>query len=78
MMDWIFEKLIQLCILLLLILLVGQLISVYKNVENCSRWETKIVHQDAWTQYVWSGKIMVPIYHAARDYNQEVCVERKK
>lgn len=45
--------------------------------EHCAKWEYKMVHQNAWTQFIWSGKTMIPIYHAARDVDRKVCVQPK-
>ena len=61
------------------ILLIGILIFVaYQNNKCCERFESKIVHQEAWTQWVSNGKTMSPIYHPAGNYNKKVCVEPKK
>jgi len=61
--------------LLLLVLLFHD---VYETNKRCGRWETKIVHQNAYTTWVYSGKVMTPIYHPAGDYERSVCVEVKQ
>lgn len=51
---------------------VFQIIEIHRH---CARWESKIVYQEAWTQYVLVGKVMTPIYHAAGNYQMTVCTE---
>lgn len=49
-----------------------------REAANCAKWEMRLVRQAAWTQYMWSGKVMVPIYHPARDVEWRVCVEPRE
>ena len=65
-----------------LILILGSIIwNAIETEKHCARWENKIVHQDAYTQFIPQtvGKIttMTPIYHSAREVEQRVCVEPK-
>lgn len=53
------------------------LFSSYQEDKNCARWEKKMVHQKAYTSFIWTGKIMVPIHHSDSNYLQDVCVEAK-
>lgn len=77
MFDWFMENLVSI-VTLFLVLVVGVIVwQVVETVKHCSRWEERVVHQEAYTQYVWTGKLMVPIYHPAGDYNRSVCVEPK-
>ena len=45
--------------------------------KNCAKYEYKIVHQEAWTQFIWMGKFMSTIHHPAGDYYQNVCTQSK-
>lgn len=45
--------------------------------KHCAKWENKIVHQRAYTTYMWSGKVMIPIHHPARNYERRVCTQPK-
>jgi hypothetical protein len=79
--DWIFLLMIVLTLLLLIGLPAALIFRDYQLNKNCAMWQDKIVHQDAYTQFIpmWSGKMMfmMPIYHAAGDYQQSVCVKPK-
>ena len=53
---------------------------IYQDIEtnkHCARWEEKIYHQNAYTTFIWSGKVMIPIYHPAGDYKHTVCTQPK-
>jgi hypothetical protein len=43
--------------------------------RQCVKSHTETRHQPAWVQFVWMGKSMIPIFHAARDYEVTVCDE---
>ncbi len=48
-----------------------------QEANHCAKWENKIVHQESYYTYVYTGKVMVPIYHPAGNYDKSVCVEIK-
>lgn len=53
---------------------------IYQDIQtnkHCAKWEEKIYHQNAYTTFIWSGKIMIPIYHPAGDYKHTVCTQPK-
>lgn len=79
---WILEKTVFYIFLplLLLFLFVGIPALIwysYQEYNRCDKWESKIVHQEPWTQYVLVGKVMTPIYHPAKDVRENVCVKPK-
>jgi hypothetical protein len=71
--------------LVILFIIVGMPYFIWASVQSyrsCGKWEYKIVHQDAWVQYIpmTVGKVttMTPIYHPAGNYQKSVCVSPKK
>jgi hypothetical protein len=49
--------------LFLLLLLVGLIAVIWQGFEedkHCAQWDTKIVYQQAYTSFIWTGKTMVP------------------
>jgi hypothetical protein len=65
---------VSLSILLLIFVLV---FSTCKEYRCCERFEKKVVHQEAWTQWVSNGKTMYPIHHPEGDHYKNVCVKPK-
>lgn len=50
----------------------------YQEIRRCAKWEKKIVHQEAYTQWIYSGNTMIPINHPARNVEMDVCVQSRK
>ncbi len=81
-MDWFLEHILLplMFIFIFLMVVVWLPVGIYLFVtqqSHCSEWQQKIVHQEAYTSYVFSGKVMVPIYNPPRDVQQNVCVKPK-
>lgn len=79
---WIFEKLFVFIILPIFILFIlfipFGIYSSLKTESNCINKEKQLVHHPAWVQYIYSGKVMFPIYHSAYDSMDWVCTEYKE
>ncbi len=46
--------------------------------DKCYRGRVQRVHSDAWTQFIYVGKAMVPIFHPASDTDKWVCLVHDK
>lgn len=77
MVEKIFLPIFILFLALLIVCIPFWIYEKVKENECCSAWGSKIVHQEAYTSYIYTGKVMVPIYHPAGDYPQNVCIDSK-
>lgn len=60
----------------LVLLLVGILaIDAFVTCDNrvCVKSHEETRHMYGWTQFILSGKVMVPVYHPPYDYQASVC-----
>jgi hypothetical protein len=79
MLDFIVEKILFPFAILFIVaslLLVG--LSIWTSIQtarHCGRWEDKTSWQEPWTQFVWAGKVMVPIYHPGQFVTNSECVQ---
>lgn len=69
--------LIGLFVLVGVIVIIALIFQDMETNKHCGLWERKMVHQNAYTTFIWSGKIMIPIYHPAGDYERTVCTQPK-
>lgn len=80
-MSELVEKIVLIvAVLAILVLIIFICWSWYVGVKEyrlCAKWETKVVHQKQWTQFIYTGKVMVPIVHPARDVERRVCTQPK-
>lgn len=80
-LGFIFEKILLPLFVIFLVLLIIAIpffiYSFYKEESCCIKKENKLVHQEAYTSYVMSGKVMVPLFHPAMDVFKDVCVKSK-
>ena len=56
-------------------------LTIYMNwytYSHCQAWGRQMVDHQAWTQYIWVGKAIVPIFHPSYSGIENVCVEMKK
>lgn len=78
---WVFEKfMIILLVLFLLFIIVGIPVLIWGSIQenkHCAEWEYRVVHQEAFYQYIWTGKVMVPVYHPAANVQKNVCVKAR-
>lgn len=75
--DWVLNNLLWISLGLIIFILSIEIFNAYQEDKCCLRHENEIVHQQAWTQWIMSGKIMIPIYHSEGDYDRNVCVQYK-
>lgn len=83
---WIMDKLIIWVIApILIVILAGAVLmipfgiySIIKGESNCVRQEKQLVHHNGYNQYIFSGKVMIPIYHSAYESMDWVCIESKE
>lgn len=75
--DIIAISLIGLFALIGVIIIIALIFQDMETNKHCGLWERKMVHQNAYTTFIWSGKIMIPIYHPAGDYESTVCTQPK-
>lgn len=71
--DWSFKIFFS----VMIALVVMWIFSTWETSKHCAVWENKIVHQAAYTTWIFAGKTMIPIYHPAGDYDQSVCTKPK-
>lgn len=73
LLDYIFSAIVVVLVGIILLILGSALWTS----THCVRWEKQLVHHSAWTQFIWSGKVMIPIYHSAYSSIDNVCMETK-
>ena len=47
----------------------------FQKVKCCKRYERIVVYQESFTEWMPSGKVLIPVYHQAGNYEKRVCVE---
>lgn len=83
--EWLAEHFMAWFLLLLmacigLFVFVGIPLLIYgefRENQHCKTWEERVVHQEAWTEFIWNGQMMAPIPHPAGDVTKKVCLEPK-
>lgn len=77
---FVFKALVPAMVGFAILSLMGVVFMIYSDLkvsQNCLRWETKTEYQNSYYTYIYTGKVMVPIYHAGRDVEHKVCTEVK-
>jgi hypothetical protein len=77
MFDTVIDVVVWTIITLMVVGAGSAIYGVIEESSHCGRWQNKIVHQEAYVSFIWTGKVMVPIQHTASDYERSVCVEPK-
>ncbi len=53
-------------------------LSFWRRENSCIRQHKGMVHHDAYTSFIFSGKgVMVPIHHPSEDVEEWICDERR-
>lgn len=77
-LDYVLYTTIGLLIALLVLLIFIILSVLVREIKHpCIKSHKEMVYHPAWTQYMWSGKVMMPIFHSAYTSLDEVCDKRK-
>lgn len=77
-MDWTVKILMVIFGLVLILFIICIPIwfwNIYETNKHCAKWEEKTVWQEAYTSYIMSGKVMVPIHHKAEWIEKSFCTQ---
>jgi hypothetical protein len=79
LLDMVMPLLMLVCVIILLLGFVatGHVIWFHLT-HTCIEYQKQVVHHPGWTQFIQSGNVTVPVYHAGYDAVENVCVAYKE